>query len=410
MTRLLHIASDEKFIDGALDLFEAVAPGSNSLIVHLSAGRTAPIRIKRTERVIGLQHEPEAVRRVLADLPQYSGVVIHGLSRFATEVMASAPASVRSLWLAWGYDVYRLPEHRRGLYQPVTQQIVRALRGTSWLAELKADVISELHNLALPAMQVALRGNPRALAHWPISRNLKAVSSCARRMSGCATVVPDEWPLVRRLGFRGEFFRFNYAWIEQLFPDGPIAAAGPNILVGNSSSAACNHVDIFQALSRLDLRGRKIVVPLSYGNERYREHVVRHGSALLGTAFVPVLDFLPLSRYNELLQSCGTVIMNHHRQQAVGNIITALYMGARVFLNEVNPCHAFFTRIGARVFSLERDSSRIADVGDALPEASVEASRAALRAEYSKVVSLERARTLVRFLSSGEMSGPSPNL
>jgi hypothetical protein len=407
--KLLHIADDEKFIDGALELFEAAAPGSNSLIVHLPAERSAPVRIKRTERVMAVRHQPEAVRRLLAELPQYAGVIIHGLSRFTMELMLRAPLGTRFLWLAWGYDVYRLPEHRKGLYQPATQQIVRALRDTSALVELMAAVKSELHHLALPLMQLALRANPGALANWPMSSNLKAVLSCARRMSGCATVVPDEWPLVERLGFRGEFFRYNYAWIEQLFPDGPVTAAGPNILVGNSSSASCNHVDTFQALSGLDLRGRKIVVPLSYGSAPYREHVVRQGSALLGAAFTPILDFLPLARYNELLQSCGTVIMNHHRQQAVGNIMTALYMGARVFLNEVNPCHSFFTRIGARVFSLGRDARRIADGADRLSEASIEASRAALRAEYSKAVSLERARALVGFLSSGQISGQQPS-
>ncbi len=408
--QLLHIANDEKFIDGALELFEAAAPGSNALFVHLPAGRSAPARIKRTERVMAVEHESEALRRLRAELPNYSAVIIHGLNRFATELITSAPDSTRFFWLAWGYDVYRHPEYRKGLYQPATQQIVRELRGTSSLAELKADVKSELHRLALPLMQASLRDNPNALARWPVSRHLKAVASSARRMSGCATVVPDEWPLVKRLGFRGEFFRYNYAWIEQLFPDGPLTAAGPNILVGNSSSAACNHVDTFHALARLDLRGRKVMVPLSYGSERYREHVVRHGAAILGAVFMPVLDFLPLARYNELLESCGTVIMNHHRQQAVGNIMSALYMGARVFLNEVNPCYAFFQRIGARVYSLEREGSRIADAADRLTEASVEASRAALRAEYSRAVSLQRARTIVRFLSSGEMSGQAANI
>lgn len=406
-SKILHIANDEKFIDGALELFEAAAPGRNSLVVHLPVGRTAPVRIRRTDRVVAVHSQPEVIGSLIGELSQYVAVIIHGLNRFAMEVVLGAPDSARFFWLAWGYDVYRLPEYPRALYQPATQQIVRALDGASSLAKLKADVKSELHCLAIPVARLALRRNPGAIARWPISSQLKAVLSSVRRMEGCATVVPGEWPLIKRLGFCGEFFRYNYAWIEQLFPNGPALAAGPNILVGNSSSPACNHVDTFQALSHLDLRGRKVVVPLSYGSESYREHVLQNGSVMLGTAFMPILDFLPLSRYNELLESCGTVIMNHHRQQAVGNIMTALYMGARVFLNEVNPCYSFFSRIGARVFSLQRDESRVAVADDRLPEADVEASRHALRAEYSQAVSLERARAIVSFLSSRGVSGPA---
>lgn len=396
--RLLHISKDEKFIDGALELFEAVAPGENALVVQLPLDRTQPARIKRTERVSAVHHGPQAIQTMAAELPRYAGVIVHGLDKFTTALMEASPATP-FFWLAWGYDLYnRFPDFRTALYQPATQEILRTMRGTGNLSELAANARAQLFRLSLPLLQLSPRGQVgrNVRAALPFARSLKSMLSCINRMSACATVLPDEWPLVKRLGFRGEFFRYNYAWMEQLFPSGPLLASGPNFLVGNSSSASGNHVDTFQALARLDLRGRKVVVPLSYGNETYREHVLRRGSAILGDAFMPLLDFMPLAEYNRVLESCGTVIMNHHRQQAVGNIMSALHMGARVFLNELNPCHAFFSRIGARVFSLQAEGAELGRAEAALPEAVVAASRAALGKEYSKAVSLERAHAIVR--------------
>ena len=396
--KILHIASDEKFIDGALELFDAALPGGNALVVCLPAGRAVPKLVKRTEQVSFVHNEPEAAQRVAGSLHGYDAVVIHGLDAFASALVAEAPPDTRFLWLAWGYDIYnRFPLYSDTLHQPATQRLLKELKGTSRLEDLRASVRSLLFRASLPVLErwPEHLTSPASPARFLLSGSVLRGLRCIQRLCACGTVLPDEWPLVQRLGFRGEFFRFNYTWLEQLFPSGAERASGKNILVGNSSSPACNHVDTFLELSRLDLRGRKVVVPLGYGNDDYRQLVMRQGSDVLGSAFTPLENFMPMAEYNAVLESCGTVIMNHHRQQAVGNIITSLHMGARVFLNESNPCHAFFSRIGARVFSLQRDLDALARDNDSLSDATVEQTRASLRAEYSKAISLERTRAIV---------------
>jgi hypothetical protein len=58
---------------------------------------------------------------------------------------------------------------------------------------------------------------------------------------------------------------------------------------------------------------------------------------------------MPLDEYNDLVAGCDVVIMNHRRQQALGNIGTALNAGATVYLDEANPVYEFFRRSGASV-------------------------------------------------------------
>jgi hypothetical protein len=48
---------------------------------------------------------------------------------------------------------------------------------------------------------------------------------------------------------------------------------------------------------------------------------------------------MALESYLQILRGCGFVIMNHIRQQALGNIITMLYLGARIFLRTDNPIY-----------------------------------------------------------------------
>ena len=76
---------------------------------------------------------------------------------------------------------------------------------------------------------------------------------------------------------------------------------------------------------------------------------------LFGENFKPLIDFMPLSEYNFILQDCGIVIMNHKRQQAFGNIIISLWMGAKVYLNKENTIYQYLKRISVVVFSIEQD-------------------------------------------------------
>jgi hypothetical protein len=53
---------------------------------------------------------------------------------------------------------------------------------------------------------------------------------------------------------------------------------------------------------------------------------------------VPLESLLPLEEYRDVIRGCDIVILNHWRQQAVGNVIAALNAGSRVVFDRRNPC------------------------------------------------------------------------
>ena len=115
---------------------------------------------------------------------------------------------------------------------------------------------------------------------------------------------------------------------------------GDNIIVGNSISLENNHLDAFFSLKHLNLKNRKIIVPLSYGEtfEGLKDHLILEGQKSFGlNNFFPIIGFVERQEYNQIICSCSVAILNHNKQHAWGNILTFLYIGLKVFLNKTNP-------------------------------------------------------------------------
>jgi len=106
-----------------------------------------------------------------------------------------------------------------------------------------------------------------------------------------------------------------------------------NILIGNSADKSNNHLDVFQRLCDFIQEDICVYVPLSYGGKpEYVNQVITEGNKLLGERFIPLTDMLPFNQYLALLAEIDIAIFNNNRQQAMGNIISLLSFGKKVFL------------------------------------------------------------------------------
>ena len=128
---------------------------------------------------------------------------------------------------------------------------------------------------------------------------------------------------------------------------------GSDILLGNSASAENNHLDAFALLVKVNLEDRKIISPLCYGDSKYKDLILTEGEIFFGDNFEPLINFMPINEYLKTIEKCGFVIMNHIRQQALGNILIMLYFGAKIFLRKECPTYIFLKEQGAVVFSIQ---------------------------------------------------------
>lgn len=160
--------------------------------------------------------------------------------------------------------------------------------------------------------------------------------------------------VIKNLGYILTYIKGDYALAQQwygtkaqyqecfmypsnLYKDASICkekiSSSINILVGNSADKSNNHLDVFQRLSQFSQENIRVYVPLSYGGKpEYVTQVIAEGKKLLGERVIPLTDMLPFDQYLALLAEIDIAIFNHNRQQAMGNIISLLSFGKKVFL------------------------------------------------------------------------------
>lgn len=217
-----------------------------------------------------------------------------------------------------------------------------------------------------------------------------------RKMDFVAHFMDEEVELLRSVsGTRSTQLYHAYTMMEDFvgneFLNSQVVSDG-HIFIGNSASYTSNHIQIIDQLKQSPA-DRNIIVPLNYGNKAYADYISRYGKQHLGERFIPIREFMPLPEYTQLLLSCSSVIMNHYRQQAMGNILTQLYTGSRVYLNDFTTTYRFLKRLGLHVFSLQKDLDYAKSACfTALSEPQREENRRLLLKEFS----IDAVRTKLR--------------
>jgi dTDP-N-acetylfucosamine:lipid II N-acetylfucosaminyltransferase len=126
------------------------------------------------------------------------------------------------------------------------------------------------------------------------------------------------------------------------------------ILIGNSAAKTNNHQEVFRLLSSLKDLNIEVICPLSYGDEEdYKNEVIKDGKLIFGNKFIPLLEIIPVVEYSRFLLSIDLAIMNHKRQQALGNILSLLFLGKKVFLQKDTTSFMYLSELGIKIFNVD---------------------------------------------------------
>ncbi|MCG2779448.1 MAG: TDP-N-acetylfucosamine:lipid II N-acetylfucosaminyltransferase [Weeksellaceae bacterium] len=344
----IHIFDDEKFADAAIKLFEEVTPGTSHYFVNKKKGLSFSfVKSNHVQTVdfgdIGDRNE--FYKYLNSDSNHI--IFLHALNHFKQEIILNTKQEIKKVWFIWGYDLYmNWPLLEKQLYLPATKLFLgtdipfktRLLRTSLAFFIYKNRWI--IHILNKKSLQL--------LGETFETKFYKA----AGLINFVVPVVPNEYEIIKKMKLKAQYAPFTYGCIEDLLGDkiNETVIGKPNILIGNSADPSNNHLDVFIKLSKLNLKGRKIYVPLSYsGTDKYKNEVIRVGYELFKNNFYPLMDFMSINKYNEILLSCGIVVFNHIRQQAVGNIITMGYLGAKIYMNKKSPVYKFLKQEGITI-------------------------------------------------------------
>lgn len=378
--KILHITTDNKFISHALKSFENVYPGENEIWMLTRSGEIN----SSNNDFLKFSFIQTLNPFFSSKLRNYDLVVLHSLIAYWIPIIIFSSKKVKFAWLGWGFDYYDY------IYKSQDLLLMEKSKGLNKRC-VKIKSKDSIHR------------SLKIISRWLYYLVFKPIA--LKKIGSFSPVLNEDYELVtkaKRLSDFPPYIAWNYGSLEEsLVKDFiGIRVTGNSILVGNSASFTNNHTEIFHMLSEFDIledNNRSIIVPLSYGDECCKEIILKEGRMILGGGFEPLENFMSIESYVKRICDCGFVIMNHIRQQAVGNIVIMLYLGARVFLREESPVYQFLKKEGVILNTVQELRRNPFLLEEKLANSDIEYNIDILKKHWSKKAIDQKTSGLVRF-------------
>ncbi|WGP00386.1 TDP-N-acetylfucosamine:lipid II N-acetylfucosaminyltransferase [Saccharophagus degradans] len=351
--KITHLATDEKFIGHAHDTFEDAFPDCNSfLIFGPKEWKYIPVD-NANYKSVKKRYIPHGY--FWNELKNSDVVIIHFLHIYFAWLVLFLPKKVNVVWIGWGGDYYS----RIFPFYPANILLAKTQR-----------YCGEAHKGWEPL-------------HWALKRVHEFIFWRAiKKIKIFSPVLESEHKVLEAYYPRNRipsYAPWNYGELERHFISGienkRVLKSG--VVIGNSAFPSNNHLEVFDVLAKHNV-SRPILLPLAYGDVGYKEHIKSVAAEVFGDSVNVVDQFMPVEQYNRLLLNYDSMIINACRQQALGNIIVALYIGAKVFVREESPVYAFFKNKGVTIFTVEMLEKDLTLLDLALTDEQVEKAREAL--------------------------------
>lgn len=319
---ILHIVSDEKFIDSAYREFMESPRINNIFIIPEKKSTLKHIKYARVY-FINSKYFPYLLPIISIF---FKAIIFHNLYKNShKKAIKLIPNWVKVCWISWGFDLYPL------------------LNGQEYYLKIKTKELLTSSDQLYKLIK---------------SENNSIISKeVFNRINYISPVLPSEFDLLKtKYNLKdSQYISWNYYNLEEDivkdFKDKSIS--GDNILIGHCASINLNHVDAFDSILESNLHFDKVVCPLSYGDMKYAEFVSKIGFEKFGNRFCPISTFLPYKDYVKILASCKYSVFNSIRQIGMGNIVLMIYLGSRVILDRNCDVYKFFVEKGIPIIPID---------------------------------------------------------
>lgn len=340
--KIIHIATDEKFINTAYWQFEKVAPGQNVFYILVDDLNPEKLRfLNLKDNMILIKNDLTSIREFSISIKSFTHFIFHGLNYKSSFIFNRLPERAVRYWILFGAEFYQNPYlfNNKLLGHRTDLLFKKKVSKNNFFKDLFRNVYYKI----------------KYKTKIPTKETKKAIENTD--FMGILYKYEFNFIKSKLNNKKLKYFKFSYYPIEKLLNNPEVYVKGDNILLGNSASYTNNHLEAIDFLSELNLSNKKVICPLSYGDADYAKKIILEGKLKLKDSFEPLLHFMPLHEYNEYVEKCGFVIMNHYRQQAVGNVMTMLWIGAKVFLDDRNTLYHYLKRLNIHVFNVKKDLS-----------------------------------------------------
>ncbi len=325
--RFLHVANDEKFFDRVYNRFVNDSRISNSAFLMVKTSNENP-RWIHSDEVELIDSIVKAKQRLNRD--DYDVIYFHSMTVMNWHLLRFVPKDKIVIWWLYGFDIYDGVNGAKPIiplenYKAFTKRIV-------------IDYLSNKKTILRKVKDAFIRFRFKMDFHDGL-----------RRIGYFQPIYSSEMSLMKKYPqFNAKEFYYNNSLDFKLDKVTNKKRRG-GIIIGNSSSATNNHIDIWKVLSACNIKN-DIIIPVSYGDMKYKSIIK---SQIVCDNVVFLEDFMPIDEYYNILNGCSFLISGVVRQQASENIYYCLSRGLKVFFYKDSIAYSHFKNNGYIVFAIE---------------------------------------------------------
>jgi len=126
------------------------------------------------------------------------------------------------------------------------------------------------------------------------------------------------------------------------------------VVVGNSADSSNDHIEVFKLLEKFNSEDIEIYSVLSYGGSKiYIDNIIKEGKKIFKDKFKPILEYMSFKDYLDFINSSDICILNHKRQQGLGNQLVFFILKKKVFISNTTTPFQYYKNNGIDIYSTE---------------------------------------------------------
>lgn len=320
---ILHLVFDGILFDRTYLRFEEMDKYENRYLLDVYGKNRQLKYIKHTEKLIKVD-SLEEYGNVVSN-PEVDIIYLHGLWQNYLNAVDYIRQDVVVMWWCYGMDIYENvnrwpPLLQVKLFKPKTHwYFLSHMQGFHQLSSELSYTFPKLY-ISLVRFYNILKGKRSDR----LTRMLSRINYVFTPLESELEELKKRHPFIKAKAFR----------LQPVIEKKPVIIHRNtgHILFEHSANITNNHLDIISLIKkkRLDIHGRDVYVPLSYGDEKYMAKVQKEISAIDANMHC-LVETMPLEEYQDMIAGCTHAIFGMIRQSGLGNISECFQKGIKVF-------------------------------------------------------------------------------
>ena len=317
--KIYHIHTDFKFLYDSQrfesELFE------NQLIF---IGEKVENNAAYHNSAIFYPYSEESIQAILKEIEDADLVVLYDLCDFKKELLKKIPSEIKVAWRFFGYEYYST---RRDLM--LTKKTLDIVENRE---KFKSAIFYKL-NLFLKFRK----------RRYLDAKDLEVV----KKIDYILLFSNEEYLYLKKYWDVPKLVLLNLDFhFDEMFYN-----KTDSLIIGNSRNIYNNHIDILDIIIKGNYKKYMFNLFLNYGAKgTYFEYVKK--IAEKEDNVILITDFLSKNDFERFYKTSAALVINSHRQMALGNIFTAVKFGLKIYLNDKNPIKKWLTSNGLLIFSV----------------------------------------------------------